>query len=116
MKVQRTLGSAKPTLESIQRWIENIAKIFAANVSFGATMSNSDQDMNMNVWKASGTSPSGANTEFSIVHQLGRIPITIVGQDTKDGSVLYRSSTTWTATTVFLKSTGASTVYNVIIA
>lgn len=79
-------------------------------------MSNKDADMNMQAWKATGTSPATPNTDFTIQHSLDRIPLTIVGQDTKDGSVLYRSPTTpWTKTTITLRSTGASSVYNVIV-
>jgi hypothetical protein len=80
-------------------------------------MTNGQDDINLSVWKATGTSPGAANTDFTIQHSLGRMPLTIVGQDTKDGSVLYRSPVTaWTKTTITLRSTGASSVYNLIVA
>jgi hypothetical protein len=78
-------------------------------------MGNTDQDINMKVWKATGTSPGTPDTDFTIDHKLGKVPISIVGQDTTNGALLYRGSVAWTATTVTLRSTKASSVYNVIL-
>ena len=86
------------------------------NVSFGSTMSNDLQDRNLDVSKAQGVTPGAANTEFAVVHILNRVPITIVGQDTTNGGVLYRGTTPWTKTTAYLKCTTASAVYNAILA
>jgi hypothetical protein len=45
------------------------------------------------------------------------VPITIVGQDTTTGAILYRSPVTaWTKTSVTLRCTGANAAYNVILA
>jgi hypothetical protein len=116
MRAQPTcLGDPRDPL-NLTRHSERLALVLNGNVGYGTTMSNKDQDININCWKAQGTSPSSANTDFTIQHSLGRIPNTIVGQDTRDGSVLYRSpSTAWTKTTITLRSTGASSVYNVIV-
>jgi hypothetical protein len=116
LKPQPTcLGDPREPL-NLTRHSERLALVLDHNVNFGTTMSNKDPDMNMNAWKATGTSPVAPNTDFTITHSLGRIPLTIVGQDTKDGSVLYRSPTTpWTKTTITLRSTGASSVYNLIV-
>ena len=100
----------------------------SGNISFGATMSNIDPTQNMNAWKASGTTPATANTEFAIPHHLKYVPLTILGADTNNGGVLYRSTTAWTAAPtqptgtppvppvghIYLKCTTASAVYNVI--
>lgn len=115
MRCQPTiLGDPKKPLD-ITRWVERIARVLNTNVSFGSTMSNKDGDTNINCWKANGTAPGTANTEFSIAHSLNRIPLTIVGQDTNNGGLLYRSSTPWSKTTIYLKCTVASSVYNVIV-
>ncbi len=109
------LGDPRDPL-ALTRHSERLALVLNGNVNFGSTMSNKDQDQNMNAWKATGTSPGTANTDFTIQHSLGRVPLTIVGQDTKDGSVLYRSpATPWTESTITLRSTGASSVYNLIV-
>ena len=103
------------TNEGLNRWQERNAKVLLRNVSFGNTMSNKDGDTNLNIWKASGITPA-ANTDFTIAHSLGRIPITIVGQDTTNGGLLYRSPVTaWTKTTITLRCTTASASYNVIV-
>lgn len=107
-------GEANP--RNIARWGERNARVLARNVSYGSTMNNADRDINMDCWKASGDAPGAANTNFTINHSLGRIPLTIVGQDTNNGGVLYRGSVAWTKTTVTLKCTVASSHYNVILA
>jgi hypothetical protein len=109
------LGDPRNPLD-LTRHSERLALVLNGNVNFGSTMSNADQDMNMNAFKHTGTSPVAPNTDFTLTHTLNRVPLTIVGQDTQDGSILYRSPTTpWTKTTITLRSTGASSVYNVIV-
>jgi hypothetical protein len=79
-------------------------------------MSNADADNNMQCWKAKGATPATANTDFTIQHSLGRVPLTINGQDTNNGGVLYRSpATPWTKTTITLRCTTATAAYNVIV-
>ena len=109
------LGDPKDP-KNLARHSERLAKVLNGNVSYGGTMSNADTDQNLNIWKASGTTPGTANTEFSVSHSLNRIPITIVGQDTDNGGLLYRGTTPWTNTTVYLRCTQASSVYNLVIA
>jgi hypothetical protein len=78
-------------------------------------MNNADKDINLDIWKASGLSPGVSNAAFIINHSLGRVPLTIVGQDTDNGGVLFRGGT-WTKTQVVLKCTTASAHYNVVLA
>lgn len=115
MRAQPTILGDPRRPTDITRWNERLARVLNGNVSFGSTMDNADQDKNMSCWKASGTTP-GAGVEFSITHSLGRVPLTIVGQDTSNGAVLYRGATPWTATTVYLKSTIGAANYRVILA
>lgn len=115
MRPQSTCLGDEKVPRNLGRWIERIARVLSRNVSFGATMSNIDKDINLDVWKASGVTPVVANTAFTITHSLGRTPITIVGQDTNNGGILYRGGT-WTATQVILKCTTAGANYNVVLA
>ncbi len=113
----QTTTLAKPTAENVARQVTRDSRVLTRNVSFGSSMSNTDTSTNMDCAKFTGTSPGSANTDFTLKHSLGRVPLTIVGQDTNSGAVLYRSpATAWTKTTVTLRSTGASSVYNLIIA
>ena len=126
--MQRTATQSKQP-DNLARWLEILARAMSGNISYGATMSNIDPTQNMNVWKFSGTTPPTANTEFAIPHHLKYVPLTILGADTSNGGVLYRSTTPWTAAPaspnasthsaqlagyVYLKCTTASAAYNVI--
>lgn len=116
MRAQPTvLGNPRNPLD-LTRHSERLALVLNGNVNFGSTMSNADQDQNMNAWKATGTSPGAANTDFTIQHSLGRVPLTIVGQDTNNGGLLYRGSVAWTKTAITLRCTTATAAYNVIVA
>jgi hypothetical protein len=117
MRAQSTVLGNVNDPKNQSRWIERLARVLNRNTSFGATMNNTDKDINLDIWKASGTTPGVANTDFTINHSLGRVPITIVGQDTNNAGLLSRSPTTpWTKTTITLRCSTASAVYNVIVA
>jgi len=78
-------------------------------------MSNKDADNNMNSWKFQGTSPGAPNTDFTLPHSLNRTPLTIDGQDTDNGGLIYRGSVAWTKATVTFRCTTASANYKVIV-
>lgn len=112
MKPQRVPDSIEP--KGILAHLEQLNKV-TTNISFGDTMGNSDRSQNMECWKSSGNAPGVANTEFAVAHGLGRIPITLAGQDTNNGGVIYRGATAWTTTQIFLKCTTAAAAYNIVI-
>ena len=94
--------------------IRNHGRVLGGQISWGTTMSNVDPGRNINCFKASGTTPGAANTDFTVPHSLNRVPLSIGFQDTNNGGTLYRSPTTaWTKTTVTLRCTTASAAYNV---
>src|SRR5215469_2619310 len=115
MRAQPTILGDVNTPTNITRWSERLARVLNTNVSYGSTMSNADKDRNIDCSKATGTTPGFANTDFTIQHSLGRIPNTIVGQDTNNGGLLYRGSVAWTKTSITLRCTTASAAYNVIV-
>jgi len=127
MRPQSTCLGPEDNPRNLARWSERIAKVLSGNVSYGATMNNptpsgQNTDNNMDVWKFSGNSGVAANTPFTLKHSLSdengkpRVPICIVGQVTQDGGVIYADVSTWTNTTVTLKSTTANTPFRLIIA
>lgn len=50
-----------------------------------------------------------ADTEFSVTHTIGSVPIGFLVMSRNKGGVVYNSSTQWTTTTVYLKCTTANT-------
>lgn len=115
-RAQPTNLGAVSDPKNLTRHTERLAKVLNGNVSYGATMQNGQEDINLSISKAQGTSPGTANAEFAVSHILQRIPITIVGQDTNNGGLLYRGTTPWSKTQVFLRCTQASSVYNLVVA
>jgi hypothetical protein len=112
MRPIRTHSKVTPTFDTIAHWLENHGRVMAGNVELGT--SNSDPSKNIKNWRAAGVTPGAANTDFTITHQLGFVPDSILTQDTDNGGVLYRSpATAWTKTTVTLRCTTASANYKV---
>lgn len=79
--------------------IGNLADLFDKGIGI---------DDNLDVSTVSVTSNGSANTEDAFAHTLGRIPVgyLVVNQD-KAASV-YASGTTWTKTTIYLKTSVAT--------
>lgn len=112
--------------KAIREHLDKINKILT-RISFGTSVPNAtapgqtmtgnvEPDRNIDCWKATGTTPGAADTDFTISHNLGRIPTTIGGQDTNNGGLLYRSPVTvWTTTTVTLRCTKASSNFIVVL-
>lgn len=102
-------------MDNIVDWLQRHARVLDGNVSFGASNVNkNNRDRNIDSTMASGTTPGTANVEFAITHTLGRIPVTFFGH-TDNGGVLYKSTTAWTKTTVYLKCTTVSANYQVVL-
>jgi len=114
MKLKHVRPWLALTMDNIAENLRDIKKLSMGNVSFGATNSNATADRNIECSKGSGTTPAGANTEFSVTHTLGRIPVTFFGH-TDNGGVLYKSTTAWSKTAIFLKCTTASANYQVVV-
>jgi hypothetical protein len=119
MKPPRSLGLVH-TPRALQNHLELVAKTLS-NISFGNTASNSDADMNMHVWKATGTAPGAANVDFAVPHNLTHVPIGFMIVSTDRAAHIYKGVTTWTAATtttqgnIYLRSDTASVVFTIII-
>lgn len=81
------------------------------NITFG-TVGKPD---NIQGFMASGTTPAGAGTEFEIKHNLGYIPLGFLVFSVDQDARIYKSTTAWTKTSVFLKCSGASVNYTLFI-
>lgn len=115
MKPRRTLQFTTPTMDNLVDWLQRHGRVLDGNVSFGQTNVNkTNRDRNIDSFMANGATPGVANTEFSVTHSLGRIPITFFGH-TDNGGVLYKSTTAWSKTAVFLKCTTVTANYQVVL-
>lgn len=103
------------TPTGIYNAIRNHGRVLHQQVSFGALPgTNKEFDRNIQCSKAAGTTPGVANTEFAVNHSLNRVPVTFFGH-TDNGGVIYKSTTPWTKTQIFLKCTTASANFGVVI-
>lgn len=87
MKVTARTNTLTPTGDNIQAQLNTIGRILSGNTSFGSTMSNTDGEQNLELWKVSGTTPGVANTEFSVNHGLNRVPFFYIAILSKAGDI-----------------------------
>lgn len=61
------------------------------------------------------TTPGTANTEFTVNHGLGRVPVgyLVVGRD--KAAIIYNSTTAWTETAIYLKCNVATVAIRLLI-
>lgn len=118
----QTLNENQPLPGQIRILDLHLRKLFDAlrgRVRFGTyTSGNTNLGENIAGQFVSFTSDASANTEFSVTHNLGAIPIGyIVFYQDKAGS-LYQTPTNgtdWTATTVYLKCSVSSVAFLVFL-
>ena len=94
-------------------------------ITYGHTLTNDNDTGHADIqcWKATGTTPGSANTEFSISHNLDYIPVMYHYILDRAGQLyqLQTTGTAWTAATnsalgaVYLKCTVASAHYVIIL-
>lgn len=61
------------------------------------------------------TSNASADTEDTIAHTLGSVPIGFIIINRDKGGVVYDSGTAWTSTNIFLKTTTTSTLVTIFL-
>lgn len=61
------------------------------------------------------TSNGSADTEDTITHTLGSVPIGFIVINTNKGGVTYDGGTAWTATSIFLKNSTTSATTTIFI-
>ena len=78
--------------------------------------------MNMQVWKATGTTPGVANTTFTVNHGLKHVPIGfVIIRKNVAGAVVIDSGVAWTAATnsaqgtISLQCNQATVAFTIII-
>ena len=97
----------------------NKTQAINAGTDFGASTQTDITTYTGNMggqWK-NVTTPAGANTEFSIPHDLGRVPSHYHYIMEKDGNVyqLPDTGTAWTITEIFVKCSASSSKLRIFI-
>jgi len=91
MKITRPFTAAMTNL-NYKRWTEDLFKIFQRNISFGQTTKNTDPEMNMAVWKVTGTTPESTGTvnvtSAGVVSIVTSTPATPIQANWVGGSII----------------------------
>jgi hypothetical protein len=105
MKVTRpnTFGIVDP---NVKRVTEDMYKLTLRNISFGTEINGDDQNIAGQMVEVGLT--GAANTQFTVTHNLGRVPLFYDVKYNNTAGVVYDSGTAWTTTQVFLKCSAAS--------
>jgi hypothetical protein len=56
-----------------------------------------------------------ADTQFSVVHHLGRVPAGFLVTNASKAACVYKSGTAWTVTTIYLKCNAANANIDLLI-
>lgn len=92
--------------EELVRYTQNLARILNKGLTFAD---------NHNLQTQSVTTHAVAGTETAVAHTLGRIPTDfLVGSQDKAGTI-YKGTTAWTATTIYIRGSVASITANIYI-
>jgi hypothetical protein len=76
---------------------------------------NNDKAGNFNAVWCVFTSNGTANTEDTIPHTLGRVPLAMLVSVPDKAAILYRGTTTWTKDNIYLKTSVASVAWKVML-
>lgn len=70
---------------------------------------------NVDAYVASYTSNAVANTEDAVPHGLGKVPLYFIVAGADKAGVVYRGTTAFTKTNVYLKCSAASTALKIVL-
>jgi hypothetical protein len=105
VRLPYTRGNATP--------FQVVSQLGIFGASFGSSASNGDQTISS--WKVTGVTAAVPDTEFSLAHGLARVPIGFFTAYVDAAANLYKSSTAWTTTSIYLKCDMALVNYFVVI-
>ena len=101
-------------LKTIEYDLSNLFLCLQGRVRFG-TGTDGTEGENISGEFQVFTSNAIADTEDTISHTLGAVPIGYIVLGRDKAGVLYNGSTAWTSTSIYFKSNVASTTYTVFL-
>lgn len=97
---------------------EQLRQLFyaARNLQFTTgSITNNAKAGNFNARWQVFTSNGTANTEDTVAHLLGRIPVGILTSLPDKAAVLYKGTTAWTKTNIYVKTSAATVAWKVLV-
>jgi hypothetical protein len=91
---------------------EEIARVINGLISFGTA---DGKPGNMAGAWFSGTTSAGADTEFAVTHNLGRVPQGWLTISVDKAGVVYKGTTVWTNKLMYLKCNVASVTIKIFV-
>lgn len=96
---------------AVKKYTEAIAAVLNGQVTFG----NGTELDNMQGRWINATSPGVADTDFTVNHNLGRIPVGFLTVSLDKAAVIYQGSIAWTTTQMTLKASAATVALRIFV-
>ncbi len=104
----------KGDIRNVDKDLITIFNCLQGRIRFGGGVDGSDGENIDGQWQV--ISDTGSiNTEFSVPHSLGSIPIGYIVTKINKAGIIYDSGTTWTSTTIYLKCSVANATVSVFL-
>lgn len=94
---------------------DEIQKVINGNLEFGSSQVPFNGNLNGSWAGTPVTTPGGADTEFALTHNLNRVPEGWILVSIDKAGIVYKSTTAWTTTQIFLKCNVASATIKVYV-
>ena len=81
----------------------------------GGTITTDEKPLNFDAIWVAYVSNAVANTEDTVAHALGRTPVDLLVGMPDKSAVIYKSTTTWSSTNIYLKASAATVTVNLLV-
>lgn len=101
-------------VDLLNRDVQKMVTVIDGRIRFGGG-SDGEQGENVHGEFQVVADTGSANTEFSVTHLLGAVPIGYLVTKISNAGVIYDSGTPWTDTTIYLKSSAANSAVTLFL-
>lgn len=118
MKIAKTVTLPNQDIENqlalIDQNLKKIMLCLQGRVSFGAGTDGVNCENIKGQWQVVADTGS-ANTNFSVTHTMGQVPVGYIVTKINNAGVIYLGTDAWTTTTVSLKSSAANSAVSLVL-
>lgn len=100
------------THNDLKTTYEDVGNVLNGNIEFGSPTSNNAQNVKGS-WATGKSLAEGV--EFAVPHSLGKVPTGFHTVSVDQPGILYKGTTPWTSTQIYLKSSTAETNYTIFV-